>query len=128
VLTVLEQCSPDQRWWLGYLETGGADIVFPDVPKVMLYAGWSYVVVQAGAEQAARWRSAEDSSRPSRLPDLIFPTDRSWLLSTLWDDDWTCLGGPEELIDAFLHHSDLEGHVRRVSLEQDATPPGHQAI
>ena len=27
------------------------------------------------------------------LPDLMFPADRSWLVSTLWDDDRTCVGG-----------------------------------
>jgi hypothetical protein len=32
-------------WWLGYLDTGSADVVFYDVPKVMLYAGWEYVLV-----------------------------------------------------------------------------------
>lgn len=128
VLTLLGQYSPDQLWWLGFLDTGSADIVFPDASKVMLYAGWSYVVVQASAEQAARWRAADDYSRPSRLPDLIFPVDRSWLLSTLWDDDWTCLGGPEALIDAILHHPDIGECSRRVTLDKDATPPGHQAI
>jgi hypothetical protein len=32
------------------------------------------------------------------LPNLMFPADRSWLVSTLWDDDWTCVGGPAELV------------------------------
>ncbi|OBK20595.1 hypothetical protein A5634_12665 [Mycobacterium asiaticum] len=101
--------------------------MFPDAPKVTLYADWSYVLVQAGAEQAAHWRRAEPFGT-SRLPDLIFPADRSWLVSTLWDDDWTCLGGPNELVDAFLRHPDLQGRARRVTLDQDATPPGHQAF
>jgi hypothetical protein len=25
---------------------------------------------------------------------LIFPVDRSWLLTTLWDDDWSCIVEP----------------------------------
>ena len=56
----------------------------------------------------------------------MFPADRSWLVSTLWDDDWTCIGGPAQLMDGFLRHRELE--ARRVTLGQDATPPGHQAI
>ena len=56
LLTLLRQQSPDQRWWLGYLDTGADDIVFPDAPKVTLYSGWHYVLVEAGPEQAATWR------------------------------------------------------------------------
>jgi len=56
----------------------------------------------------------------------MFPDDRSWLVSTLWDDDWTCIGGPAELVDRFLRHPDLQ--ARSVALGQDVTPPGHQAI
>jgi hypothetical protein len=58
-------------------------------------------------------------------PDLVFPADRSWLLSRLWDDDWRCLGGPTALIDRFLDESQLL--ARRVGLTEDATPPGHVA-
>ncbi|OHV03960.1 hypothetical protein BKN37_12395 [Mycobacterium talmoniae] len=96
---------------------------------VTLYANWSYVLVQAGPEQAASWRST-NAQYPweSRLPDLMFPEDRSWLLSTLWDDDWTCLGGSATLIDGFCNHPGLRPRVRRVNLGEDATPPGHQAL
>ena len=59
------------------------------------------------------------------LPNLIFPADRSWLVSTLWDDDWSCIGGPAGLVGRFLHHPDLR--ARPVLLGQDTTPPGHQA-
>ena len=34
VLAVLSEHSAGQPWWLGYLDTGGADIVFHDVRKV----------------------------------------------------------------------------------------------
>jgi hypothetical protein len=127
VLALLNRQSPDQRWWLGYLDTGGDDIVFPDAQKVILYADWSYVVVRAGPEQAASWRQG-DYFRERRLPDLMFPEDRSWLVSTLWDDDWTCIGGPVSLVDGSLNHPDLRSRTRRVGLAEDATPPGHQAI
>ena len=39
--------------WLGYLETGADDVVFPEAARVALYADWRYVFVLAGPEQAA---------------------------------------------------------------------------
>ena len=56
VLALLNEYSAVQPWWLGYLDTGTDDIVFPDAPMVTLYAGWHYVLVEAGPEQAATWR------------------------------------------------------------------------
>jgi hypothetical protein len=127
LLTLLRQQSPDQRWWLGYLDTGADDIVFPDAPKVTLYAGWHYVLIEAGPDQAVAWRPSDGRAfGTGDLPNLMFPADRSWLASTLWDDDWTCIGGPTGLVDRFLHHPDLQ--ATPVALGQDATPPGHQAL
>jgi hypothetical protein len=127
VLALLSGRSPGQRWWLGYLDTGADDIVFPDAPTVTLYAGWHYVMVEAGPEQAATWRQHDlGSFWKGALPNLMFPADRTWLVSTLWDDDWTCIGGPAGLVDRFLRHPDLQ--ARPVALGQDATPPGHQAL
>jgi hypothetical protein len=127
VLSVLSGHSAGQPWWLGYLDTGADDIVFPRAPMVTMYSGWHYVLVDAGPEQAATWRRPEFGSFwKGVLPNLMFPADRSWLLSTLWDDDWTCIGGPAALVGEFLRHPDLE--ARPVALGQDATPPGHQAF
>src|SRR5579862_5589347 len=53
VLALLRGQSAGQPWWLGYLDTGADDIVFPGAPMVTLYAGWHYLVVEAGPEQAA---------------------------------------------------------------------------
>jgi hypothetical protein len=93
---------------------------------VNLYAHWGYVLVEAGPEQAGRWR--EDGWK-GVLPDLIFPADCSWLVSTLWDDDWTCIGGSRALVDAFLAHPALRGRVHEVDPSmKDATPPGHTAF
>jgi hypothetical protein len=115
-----------QPWWLGYLETGASDVVFSDVERVMLYADWGYVLIEAGPVQAATWR--DDDQWKGRLPDLMFPADRSWLLSTLWDDFWSSLGGPQTLVDAFLRDSNLGNRTRAVSVStEDATPPGHAA-
>ena len=88
-----------------HLETGGADIVFYDVRKVRpgpTNDAW-YVLVEAGPEQAGFWREHEHWKSP--LPDLIFPADHSWLFSTLWDDDWTCIGGSRGLVRRFSRPS-----------------------
>jgi hypothetical protein len=129
LLSVLREHSRGEPWWLGYLDTGADDVVFPHAPRVMLYAGWPYVLVQAGPEQAIGWRSGLPGSFWSGpLPNLMFPTDRSWLSSTLWDDDWTCVGGTVALVESLIDHPDLGTLSRRVMPGEDATPPGHQAI
>jgi hypothetical protein len=128
LLSVLRKHSTGGSWWLGYLDTGADEVVFPDAPRVILYAGWPYVLVQAGPEQAVVWRSARPGSFWSgHLPNLMFPTDRSWLISTLWDDDWTCVGGTVALVESLIDHPDLGSLSRRVMPDEDATPPGHQA-
>jgi hypothetical protein len=133
MLALLAGQPAGQRWWLGYLSTSDDDMVFPGatmatLPKVTLYAGWDYVLVEAGPRQAATWRGSDTGSLWWRdvLPDLMFPADRSWLVSTLCDDDWICVGGPASLVDRFLAHPDLR--ARPVQLGEDATPPGHHAF
>jgi hypothetical protein len=124
LLRVLRAQS-DDPWWLGYLETGADDVVFPEAERVMLFAGWRYVLVQAGCDQAASWRSNDGRAWRGALPDLLFPLDRSWLVSYLWDDDWRCLGGSRDLVDAVLAEPALR--AREVALGEDATPPGSTA-
>ncbi len=127
LLALLSKQSAGQPWWLGYLDTGADDVVFPGAPMVTLYSGWHYVLVEAGPEQAAMWRHVGPwSFWKGALPNLMFPADRSWLVSTLWDDDWTCIGGPTRLVEKFLRHADLQ--ARPVTLDEDATPPGHEAM
>ena len=126
VMALLSEHSAGQPWWLGYLDTGADDIVFPDSPMVTLYSGWHYVLVEAGPEQAATWRRTDPGFWKGALPNLMFPADRAWLVSTLWDDDWTCIGGSAALVGSFLRHPDLQ--ARPVLPGQDATPPGHQAL
>jgi hypothetical protein len=124
LVALLDRYSADQPWWLGYLDTGVDDVIFADAPMVTMYYGWRYVLVEAGPQQAATWRT--DRGMHGVLPELIFPADRSWLVSTLWDDGWTCIGGSAGLIDSLLAHPDLQ--AARVQLGEDATPPGHQAL
>lgn len=125
LLAILTERTEEQPWWLGYLETGSSEVVFNDAPRVTLYAGWDYVLVEAGPDQAANWREGEIYES---LPDLLFPADRSWLVSTLWDDDWTCIGGPRALVDAVLGDPVLRERAREVDpAMKDTTPPGHVA-
>ncbi len=131
LVEVLEAHTPAQPWWLGYLDTGVsdlvaglADVVAADAPKVAVYVGWPYVLLEGGPERALNARRNLDViGWHSALPELVFPSDRSWLVSTLWDDDWRCVGGPAALVDALLLRPNLQ--VRAVSLDEDVTPPGH---
>jgi hypothetical protein len=100
--------------------------VFEDAPRTELYAGWDYVLVEAGPDQAKTWRGLDEKGY---LPDLIFPADRSWLVTTLWDDDWTCIGGSRELVDALKGDPELGARIHEVdSSMENAVPPGHIAF
>lgn len=124
VIALLNEHTTEQPWWLGYLDTGTSDVVFPYAPRTTLYSGWDYVLVQAGPRQASGWR---DTGFNWTLPDLMFPADRSWLLSTLWDDAWSCIGGTKQLVNSFLNHPTLGPRTGRVTVDQDATRAGHES-
>lgn len=121
LIRTLEGCTEEKRWWLGYLDTGNADVVAPAAERVLLYAGWRYVLLAGSADDALTARSHTPWS--SAVPELVAPIDRSWLLSKLWDDDWRCIGGPAWLVDTLLRHTELE--IRPVTPSEDMTPPGH---
>lgn len=122
VIQLLTEHTDDQPWWLGYRGREASEVVFPYAPRTTVYAGHEYVLVQAGPRQAAGWR---ESRFDGFLPDLMFPADHSWLLSTMWSDDWTSIGGSEHLVSSFLRHTELGPRARRVSSDQAATPPDH---
>jgi hypothetical protein len=121
VVEELTKHTPDQPWWLGYLDTGAHDIVFPLAPKVSLYQGWPYVMIQAGPEQALTWRTGHMRG-DGPLPDLLFPADHSWVVSALWDDTWTDIGGSATLIAALSRNPLV--NARPVGPDEDALPPG----
>jgi hypothetical protein len=121
VVEELAANTPDQPWWLGYLDTGAHDIVFPAAPKVPLYWAWPYVMVRAGPEQALSWRRGHMRG-DGPLPDLFFPEDHSWLVSALWDDTWTCIGGSADLINRLCGNRLV--NARPVGPDEDALPPG----
>jgi hypothetical protein len=73
VVDELTDHTADQPWWLGYLDTGAHDIVFPGAPKVSLYWSWSYVLVEAGAEQALTWRTGHMRHFYGSLPACSSP-------------------------------------------------------
>ncbi len=122
VVGELVRNTPEQSWWLGFLDTGAHDVVLPSAPRVDLYWQWPYVLVAAGPEQALTWRTGHMRHGAGTLPDLFFPEDRSWLVSALWDDTWTCFAGPAALVEA-LERNPL-ANARRVEPDQDALPPG----
>lgn len=118
VVAVLRAHTAPQPWWLGYLETGiGVEIVFYDVPRVELGRGWNYVLVEAGPEQAIGWRDSEGrrAEWKGALPDLMFPRDHSWLLTTMWDDMFSCVGGAEALVAGFADDPELGPRTRRAA-------------
>ena len=121
VVEVLTANTPDQPWWLGFLDTGAHDIVFPSAPRVCLYWDWSYVLVEAGPSQALSWRTGHMRG-DGPLPDLFFPTDRSWLVSALWDDTWADVGAAEPVVRALQRHPLV--NARPVGPDEDALPPG----
>jgi hypothetical protein len=113
--------TAQRSWWLGFLDTGAHDIVFADAPRVTLYWDWHYVLVEAGPAQALSWRTGHMRSGHGTLPDLMFPADRSWLVSALWDDEWTCVGGPQQLIDSL--ERDALVHATAVQPDENPRPP-----
>lgn len=105
VLAVLKQNSADQHWWLGYLDTGADDVVFPTHRwRPSTPAG-----AMCSSRQERNTRLPGSRVRPfgkGALPDLKFPADRCRLLSTLWHDDWSFVGGSAWLV------TDLPSHPR----------------
>jgi len=116
IVELLSADSGPQPWWLGYLEYGSRIArVFGDTPRTRLF-GWDFVLVQAGAEQALGWRSssAPDLDWKGALPDLIFHADHSWMLFTSWDDRWSGIGGPEELIARITRDPEVGPRTQRL--------------
>ena len=112
LLRVLCAHTKPQPWWLGFLDTGASDVVLDDAPRVRVYSGWNYVLAQAGPHEARTWRS-DEGRWFTALPELMFPADRSWLVSSLWDDAWAGVGGSAELISALLIEPELRPGAER---------------
>jgi hypothetical protein len=114
LLRVLCAHTKPQPWWLGFLDTGASDVVLDDASRVRMYSGWNYVLAQAGPHEARTWRS-DEGRWFTALPELMFPADRSWLVSSLWDDAWAGVGGSAELISALLIEPELRPGAERTN-------------
>ncbi len=120
---VLVRHTAEQARWLGYLDTGAHDVVFPLARRVSLYSDWLYVLVEAGPSEALRWRTGHmRGGVEGSLPELIFPHDLSRLVSALWDDTWAYVGGSHELIDALVQEP--LANARAVQPHEEALTPG----
>ncbi|GAA2562358.1 hypothetical protein GCM10010435_38050 [Winogradskya consettensis] len=117
VVAELTRYAGGQPWWLGFLETGAHDVVFGEAPRVLLYWEWPYVLVQGGPGEALTWRIGHMRDGGGALPDLFFPADRSWLVSALWDDDYSCVGGPAGLIESLQRNPSV--NARRVTPDEE---------
>jgi hypothetical protein len=53
----------------------------------LLYANWPYRLRRATAAELRAAVAGEDG-----FPDLLFPRDHAWIVSTLWDDAWRSIG------------------------------------
>jgi len=114
--------TPAQSWWLGYLDTGVADLVAADATKVAVYVGWPYVLLEGGQHALNARRNLDFVPWHSTVPELVFPSDRFWLVSTLSHEDWRGVGGPA----AWSTRCSCARNSRSaVSLDEDAMPPGH---
>jgi hypothetical protein len=109
-------CSPRTRSpsprGLGSSTPVPATLSSIDAPRARAYLGWNYVLVQAGPHEARTWRS-DEGRWFTALPELMFPADHSWLLSSLWDDAWACVGGSADLISALLIAPELRAGAER---------------
>ena len=59
----------------------------------VLYSGWRY---RLRAVDAAALRGLPAQGEGG-FPDLLFPLDRSWVVSLLWDDSWRSIGCTDAL-------------------------------
>lgn len=81
--------------------------------------------MQTGPEEPAGWRrTGATADRPHLVPDLMLPRIGPGWYRHCGTTTETFVDGPV----ALLNHPDLRSRVRRVSLGEDATAPGHRAI
>ena len=67
LVEALEAHAPADRWWLGYLDTGAADLSNIKGQRVSAYAGWTYVLKACGPRQVLAARD-NGHSTPGTAP------------------------------------------------------------
>ncbi|MGL3804991.1 hypothetical protein ACSYDW_02740 [Paeniglutamicibacter sp. R2-26] len=98
-------------------------------PTLQMGSGYrAYYVFEGTFEDLASplWaRTSEGEQR--QAPNLAWPEDRSWLLSTELYEDSSIVAGSRALVDALLASAELEAHEvfidTRLDLEGDAVNP-----
>jgi hypothetical protein len=102
------------RCWFAVWE-GFGDVMAPsDIPRLEL-PGRRYYLTRGRVDDATRSFSGRDSPGPYRPPNLWWPDDRSWFVSTEVDFCWTYVGGTTPSIDAVLADPALEALRSRLS-------------
>lgn len=120
---VLES-TKEAALWIGVIETGDPDDYLADAVRATLYANWPYHMKYISASTLLDHRNAHSERGP--LPDLVFPPDRSWLATRLWDDSWISFGGSAAVTDALMLATGTA--ARRVPPGGLITPPGEALL
>lgn len=85
---LLQAVAPENSMELiaGWIDRGP----YPPQPgdEHFLYSSWRYRFRQVSAASLQGLPTEGDGG----FPDLLFPPDRSWLISLLWDDSWRSVG------------------------------------
>ena len=85
--------EPDDQLVAGWIDCGPWPA--PAGDEHVLYTGWAYRLRRVHASMLAGLPTEGEGS----FPDLLFPPDRSWLVSLLWDDAWRSIGAPQKAAD-----------------------------
>jgi hypothetical protein len=67
----------------------------PPGDEHVLYSGWRYRLRRVAPSEVAGLPTEGEGS----FPDLLFPPDRTWLVSLLWDDAWRSIGASQIVAD-----------------------------
>lgn len=87
----------------------------------VLYSGWRYRIRLTSLGEVRR--RVERDPDPHRLPDLLLPPDRDWMVTTLWDDGWRSVGASAESAARLEHR--LPG-FERLPRDRDLRETGRE--
>ena len=79
-------------------------------PKIDMM-GIEHLLFTGSIEQAGQWGArpyGPDVPREINSPNLIWPADHAWFVTTNIDNEWTGVGGPAALADDLLRDPRLE--------------------
>ena len=94
IVDLLSGHTSDQPWSLGCLDADAHDMVFPQTRKrSFLYAASPYVLIEAPPDPALSRGDSDACARTAHCRICAFRRTASSLVSALWDDLWTDVGG-----------------------------------